>query len=90
MLKDIFQCIRIPLLCIYEDDIASEYLKVVEESVKNAGVYSHTVTVRDYYKEINTYPHRDRVQTVLILMPIEAKKKLVKCMLEKIWHMQNI
>ena len=39
---------------------------------------------------INTFPYREQVQTVLILMPIEAKKKLVKCMLEKIWHMQNI
>lgn len=42
------------------------------------------------YNSINTFPYREQVQTVLILMPIEAKKKLVKCMLEKIWHMQNI
>lgn len=90
LLKDVFQYIRIPLLCIYEDDIALEYLKTVEESIKNAGVCAHTSTVYDYYKEINTYPHRDQVQIVLILMPVEAKKKLVKCMLEKIWHMQNI
>lgn len=90
LLKDVFQYIRIPLLCIYEDDIALEYLKTVEESIKNAGVCAHTATVYDYYKEINTYPHRDQVQIVLILMPVEAKKKLVKCMLEKIWHMQNI
>ena len=90
LLKDVFQYIRIPLLCIYEDDIALEYLKTVEESIKNAGVCTHTATVYDYYKEINTYPHRDQVQIVLILMPVEAKKKLVKCMLEKIWHMQNI
>ena len=90
LLKDVFQYIRIPLLCIYEDDIALEYLKTVEESIKNAGVCAHTATVYDYYKKINTYPHRDQVQIVLILMPVEAKKKLVKCMLEKIWHMQNI
>lgn len=90
LLKDVFQYIRIPLLCIYEDDIALDYLKAVDDAVKNAGIIAHTTTLRDYYNSINTFSYRDQVQTVLILMPVEAKKKLVKCMLEKIWHMQNI
>ena len=90
LLKDVFEYIKIPLLCIYEDDVALEYLQNVEESIKNAGIHAHTTTVHEYYKEINTYPYREQVQTLLILMPVEAKKKLVKCMLEKIWHMQNI
>lgn len=90
LLKDVFQYIRIPLLCIYEDDIALDYLKAIDDAVKDAGIVSHTATLRDYYNSINTFPYREQVQTVLILMPIEAKKKLVKCMLEKIWHMQNI
>lgn len=87
LLKDVFQYIRIPLLCIYEDDIALDYLKAIDDAVKDAGIVSHTATLRDYYNSINTFPYREQVQTVLILMPIEAKKKLVKCMLEKIWHM---
>ncbi len=90
LLKDVFQYIRIPLLCIYEDDIALDYLKAIDDAVKDEGIVSHTATLRDYYNSINTFPYREQVQTVLILMPIEAKKKLVKCMLEKIWHMQNI
>ena len=90
LLKDVFQYIRIPLLCIYEDDIALEYLKAVDDAVKDAGIIAHTTTLRDYYNSINTLPYREQVQTVLILMPVEAKKKLVKCMVEKIWHMQNI
>lgn len=90
LLKEVFQYIRIPLLCIYEDNIAMDYLKAIDDTVKGAGICAHTTTVHDYYKSINTYSYREQVQTVLILMPIEAKNKLVKCMLEKIWHMQNI
>ena len=90
LLKDVFQYIRIPLLCIYEDNVALDYLKAIDDAVKDAGIVTHTMTLHDYYESINTFPYRGQVQTVLILMPIEAKKKLVKCMLEKIWHMQNI
>lgn len=90
LLKDVFQYIRIPLLCVYEDGIAQEYLQPIDDAVKNAGIIAHTTTVRDYYNSINTFPHREQVETLLILMPIEAKRKIVKCMLEKIWHMQNI
>lgn len=89
-LKDVFQYIRIPLLCIYEDDVAVDYLKAIDEAVKDAGIIAHTMELCDYYNSINTFSYRSQIQTVLILMPIEAKKKLVKCMLEKIWHMQNI
>lgn len=90
LLRDVFQYIRIPLLCIYEDDVATDYLKAIDDAAKDAGIVTHTTTLRDYYNSINTFPYRGQIQTVLILMPIEAKKKLVKCMLKKIWHMQNI
>lgn len=90
VLKDVFQYIRIPLLCIYEDSIASQYLKVIDDVLKNEAIIEHTMTVRDYYNLLNDSPHKEQLQTLLILMPIEAKNKLIKYMLEKIWHMQNI
>ena len=90
LLKDVFQYIRIPLLCVYEDGIAQDYLQPITEAAKDAGIIAHTTTVRDYYNSINTFSHKDQVETLLILMPIEAKRKIVKCMLEKIWHLQNI
>lgn len=90
LLKDVFQYIRIPLLCVYEDGIAQDYLQPITEVAKNAGIITHTTTVRDYYHSINTFPHKEQVETLLILMPIETKRKIVKCMLEKIWHLQNI
>lgn len=55
LLKDVFQYIRIPLLCIYEDDIALDYLKAIDDAVKDAGIVSHTATLRDYYNSINTF-----------------------------------
>ena len=90
VLKDVFQYIRIPLLCIYEDNIASQYLKVIDDVLKNEAIIEHTMTVPDYYNLLNDSPHKEQLQTLLILMPIEAKNKLIKYMLEKIWHMQNI
>ena len=90
LLKEVFQYIRIPLLCIYENNVATDYLKAIDDAAKDAGIVIHTTTLYDYHNSINTFPYRGQIQTVLILMPIEAKKKLVRCMLEKIWHMQNI
>lgn len=90
LLKDVFQYVRIPLLCIYEDIVATDFLKAIDNAIKDEGIIAHTTTLRNYYRTINTFPYQTQVQTVLILMPVEAKKKLVKCMLEKIWHMQNI
>ena len=90
VLKDVFQYIRIPLLCIYEDKVASKYLEAIDDIVKNDAIVMHTTTVRDYYNTINDAPFKEHLQTLLILMPIEAKNKLIKYMLEKIWHMQNI
>ena len=90
VLKDVFQYIRIPLLCIYEDKVASKYLEAIDDIVKNDAIIMHTTTVRDYYNTINDALFKEHLQTLLILMPIEAKNKLIKYMLEKIWHMQNI
>lgn len=90
LLKDIFEYIRIPLLCIYEDGIASDYLEAINEVTQNSGIVSHTMEVQDYFNSINDYPFKEYIQTVLILMPIEAKNRLIKIMLERIWHMQSI
>ncbi len=90
VLKDVFQYIRIPMLCIYEDKIADKYIANIEATIKNAEIEQHTMTVKEYYDSLNDAPLREKMQTVLILLPIEAKNTLIKYMLEKVWHMQNI
>lgn len=90
LLKDVFQYVKVPLLCIYEDSIANDFISNIDDKIKESNIITHTTTLKDYYKSINNYPYKNQVETVLILMPIQAKDKLIKCMLEKIWHMQNI
>lgn len=89
-LKDVFKYVRIPLLCVYEDKIAEEFLQSVDQAAMDAKISVHTTDLLNYYNSINDYEYKDTIQTVLILMPIQAKNALIKCMLEKIWHMQNI
>ncbi len=90
LLKDVFKYVRVPLLCVYEDKIADEFLQSVDQAAMDAKISIHTTDLLNYYNSINDYEYKDAVQTVLILMPIQAKNALIKCMLEKIWHMQNI
>ena len=90
LLKDVFQYIKIPLLCIYEDSIACDYLQDIDEAVKNNRIVAHTSTVYDYYKSINNCTIKNQIQVLLILMPVEAKNKIIRHMLDKIWHMQSI
>ena len=90
LLKDVFQYVKVPLLCIYEDSIANDFISNIDEKIKESKIITHTKTLQGYYNSINNYPYKNQVETVLILMPIQAKDKLIKCMLEKIWHMQNI
>ena len=90
LLKDVFQYIKVPLLCIYEDSIAKEYLQTVDEAVRDAGILSHTIKVRDYFSSINDHIMKEHMQTLLILMPVEAKNKIIRYMLDRIWHMQSI
>lgn len=33
---------------------------------------------------------KERMQAILILMPVEAKNKIIRYMLDRIWHMQSI
>ena len=90
LLKDVFRYIKIPLLCIYEDSVASDYLLAIDDAVKSAGIVAHTLTVYDYYKSINNCTLKDQIHALLILMPVEAKNTIIRYMLNKIWHMQSI
>ena len=38
----------------------------------------------------NTFPNKERVQPLLILLPVKSKDKIVSAMLSRIYNMQNI
>lgn len=90
-LEDIFNIITIPLLCIYEDKIAADVLKQVNLGLDGETIYfEHIEKMQKYFTENNDFKNQKRVQTMLILLPVESKNRIVSKMLQKIYSMQNI
>lgn len=90
-LEDIFSFIKIPLLCVYEDTVATEILDELNKSGLAETVYlSHVDEMKVYFDKMNTFPNKNKVQVVLILLPVQSKNRIVSAMLSKIFSMQNI
>lgn len=90
-LEEKLEMIVIPLLCIYEDSVATSVINAINEGtdVENI-VLDHVAAVKEYFEKNNTFVHKDRVQTLLILLPVECKKRIVAEMLKRICNMQSI
>ena len=46
--------------------------------------------MKEYFDENNTFPNAEKVQPLLILLPVKSKDKIVSAMLSRIFNMQNI
>lgn len=90
-LEEKFDIIVIPLLCIYEDDIAENIMMAINEGTDSDTIYlEHISDLKNYFDENNTFKNKGRVQTLLILLPVESKDRIVSGMLSKIYSLQNI
>lgn len=90
-LSDKLDMIIIPLLCIYEDTVADEIIAAINAGTDADTIYlEHVSELKKYFDENNTFTNKERVQTLLILLPVESKDKIVSGMLSKIYSMQNI
>lgn len=90
-LSDKLDMIIIPLLCIYEDTVADEIIAAINAGTDSDTIYlEHVSELKKYFDENNTFINKERVQTLLILLPVESKDKIVSGMLSKIYSMQNI
>ena len=90
-LEDIFQFIKIPLLCIYENEIATQILDVLNEDGFAETVYlTHVNEMKSFFDANNSFPHKNRVQILLILLPVQSKDRIIAEMLKRIYNMQNI
>lgn len=90
-LADKLDMIIIPLLCIYEDTVADEIIAAINAGIDADTIYlEHVSELKKYFDENNTFTNKERVQTLLILLPVESKDKIVSGMLSKIYSMQNI
>jgi len=90
-LSEKFDMIKIPLLCIYEDQFPKQVIAAVNEQGDiDTLCLDHIAELKSYYDTNNSYINKQHVQILLILLPVESKDKIVAKMLEKIYNMQNI
>lgn len=90
-LEEVFSFVKIPLLCIYEDSVASTILQELNNKGFAETVYfNHICEMKDYFDAHNAFPNKDNVQSVLILLPVQSKDRIVSAILSKIYNMQNI
>ena len=90
-LEDKLNMIYIPLLCIYEDQVASDVIDRLNAAGKSESIYfDHVVKMKEYFDKNNTFPYTEKVQPLLILLPVKSKDKIVSAMLSRIFNMQNI
>ena len=90
-LEDKLNMIYIPLLCVYEDKIATDIINELNSNGRAESIYfDHVVGMKEFFDKNNTFPHQERVQPLLILLPVQSKDRIVSAILAKIYNMQNI
>ena len=90
-LEEKLEMIVVPLLCIYEDSFTTTIIDAINSGTNtDALVLEHISAMEKYFNDNNTFVHQDRLQTLLILLPVECKKRIVTEMLKRICNMQGI
>jgi len=90
-LEEKLNMIVIPLLCIYEDGIADKVISAINSGTTADTLYfEHVSALKDYFDKNNEYKNKERVQVLLILLPVQSKNRIVAEMLKRIYYMQNI
>ena len=90
-LEEKLEMIVVPLLCIYEDSFATTVIDAINAGTNtDVLVLEHMSAMQKYFNENNTFVYQDRLQTLLILLPVECKKRIVTEMLKRICNMQGI
>lgn len=88
-LEDLFQAINIPLVCTYTSNTFSKY-----DNEKLKGFiddYEQEVrSLKKYFDENNDHVFKTNLNIILLLFPVQSKKKLVKKMHKKLDLLQRI
>lgn len=88
-LSEKLEIINIPMLCTYTHDIYEKFPDMISEEAKEY----HEINVRElkaYFDKHNKLPLKDRVNIILMLLPVNDKYELVANLHSRLWHMQNI
>lgn len=51
---------------------------------------NHIEGMKNYFDNHNTFPNKSNINTLLILLPVESKDRIVTKILERIYNMQGI
>lgn len=90
-LEEKFNMIIVPLLCIYENSTAKDYIDAINNGTDaNTILIEHFSDMKEFFDSNNDYKNKERLQTMLILLPVECKKRIVVEMLTRICNMQGI
>lgn len=90
-LEEKFDMVVVPMLCIYEDGIATEIMSAINQGIDADTIFiNHVSELKGYFDKNNDFANKERVQTLLLLLPVECKKRIVSEMLSRICNMQNI
>lgn len=74
-LREKFQQITIPLLCVYESDNFTKYNDEIKEFYE---AYEKEVKkLHQYFKENNDHPLKNHLNIILLLFPVKSKKDIV-------------
>ena len=90
-LEDKLEMMVVPLLCIYENSTAKDYIDAINNGTDaNTILIEHFSDMKEFFDSNNDYKNKERLQTMLILLPVECKKRIVVEMLTRICNMQGI
>lgn len=90
-LEEKLDMIIVPLLCIYEDEFATTIIDTINQQGNiDTLCLDHFSALKEYFDKKNNFPNKDRVQLVLILLPVESKRRIVSDMLNRIYYMQQM
>jgi len=83
-----YKGIKIPLLCLYQSEtVKEEFIGDIDFDLK----YSNEINkLKEFFINNNDHINKSKLKIVLILFPVDSKKKIVFKILQKLIHLQNI
>lgn len=87
-LQEKIKNINLPLLCTFSCDVFNSFDSVCQEFIDSYN--EEMMELKKYFDEQNDHPLKDRLNIILLLMPVESKKELIIKLHERLFQIQSI
>jgi len=87
-LSEVLDSIKIPLLCTFSCDIFSQHSEETQEFLNQIEYLVRELKI--HFEEKDDHPLKDRLDIILILLPIKCKKELIRRLHNKLYMLQRI